>query len=193
MTSSEGMRGWRLQLARVLAILLVVALTVYLFSIRDRAAELAGYGYPGVFLLSLVTNATLLLPMPGVAITFAAGAIFNPFLVALAAGLGSTLGELTGYLAGFSGQGVLQRADLYRRLEDLTTRYGSAMVFVLALIPNPLFDLAGASAGAMRMPLTKFLFWTWLGKTLKMMAFAVAGASSAPWLLQLLKLNWPSG
>jgi uncharacterized membrane protein YdjX (TVP38/TMEM64 family) len=187
------MRGWRLQLARVLAILLVVALTVYLFSIRDRAAELAGYGYPGVFLLSLVTNATLLLPMPGVAITFAAGAIFNPFLVALAAGLGSTLGELTGYLAGFSGQGVLQRADLYRRLEDLTTRYGSAMVFVLALIPNPLFDLAGASAGAMRMPLTKFLFWTWLGKTLKMMAFAVAGASSAPWLLQLLKLNWPSG
>jgi len=170
----------------------VVALTVYLFSIRDRAAELARYGYPGVFLLSLVTNATLLLPMPGVAITFAAGAIFNPYAVALAAGLGSTLGELTGYLAGFSGQGVLERADLYHRLEDLTTRYGSAVVFFLALIPNPLFDLAGASAGAMRMPLRQFLFWTWVGKTLKMLAFAVAGATSAPWLLQLLKFNWPA-
>ncbi len=192
MTSPGWLTGWRLQLARILAILLVVALTVYLFSIRDRAAELARYGYPGVFLLSLVTNATLLLPMPGVAITFAAGAIFNPYAVALAAGLGSTIGELTGYLAGFSGQGVLERADLYGRLEDLTTRYGSAVVFVLALIPNPLFDLAGASAGAMRMPLRQFLFWTWVGKTLKMLAFAVAGAASAPWLLQLLKLNWPA-
>jgi uncharacterized membrane protein YdjX (TVP38/TMEM64 family) len=191
-TSPGWLTGWRLQLARILAILLVVALTVYLFSIRDRAAELARYGYPGVFLLSLVTNATLLLPMPGVAITFAAGAIFNPYAVALAAGLGSTIGELTGYLAGFSGQGVLERADLYGRLEDLTTRYGSAVVFVLALIPNPLFDLAGASAGAMRMPLRQFLFWTWVGKTLKMLAFAVAGAASAPWLLQLLKLNWPA-
>ncbi len=119
MNSPEWLTGWRLHLARVLAILMVVALTAYLFSIRDRAAELAGYGYPGVFLLSLVTNATLLLPMPGVAITFAAGAIFNPFLVALAAGLGSTLGELTGYLAGFSGQGVLERTDLYVRLEDI--------------------------------------------------------------------------
>lgn len=192
MNSPEWLTGWRLHLARVLAILMVVALTAYLFSIRDRAAELAGYGYPGVFLLSLVTNATLLLPMPGVAITFAAGAIFNPFLVALAAGLGSTLGELTGYLAGFSGQGVLERTDLYVRLEALTARYGTAVVFFLALIPNPLFDLAGASAGAMRMPLRRFLLWTWLGKTLKMLGFAVAGATSAPWLLQLLKLNWPS-
>lgn len=191
MTSPGWLTGWRLQLARILAILLVIAVTVYLFSIRDRAAELAQYGYPGVFLLSLVTNATLLLPMPGVAITFAAGAIFNPYAVALAAGLGSTLGELTGYLAGFSGQGVLERADLYTRLEDLTTRYGSALVFILALIPNPLFDLAGASAGALKMPLRQFLFWTWMGKTLKMLAFALAGATSAPWLLQLLKLNWP--
>lgn len=193
MSSPGRLTGWRLQLARIFAILLVVALTVYLFSIRDRAADLARYGYPGVFLLSLITNATLLLPMPGVAITFAAGAIFNPYLVALAAGLGSTLGELTGYLAGFSGQAVLERTELYIRLESLTARYGSALVFLLALIPNPLFDLAGASAGAMKMPLSRFLLWTWLGKTLKMFAFAIAGASSAPWLLQLLKLNWPTG
>lgn len=192
MNGAGRLTGWRLQLARILAIVLVVGLTVYLFSIRDRAADLARYGYPGVFLLSLVTNATLLLPMPGVAITFAAGAIFNPYLVALAAGLGSTLGELTGYLAGFSGQAVLERTDLYERLEGLTARYGPAVVFLLALIPNPVFDLAGASAGAMRMPVGRFLVWTWLGKTLKMLAFAVAGATSAPWLIQLLRLNWPS-
>jgi uncharacterized membrane protein YdjX (TVP38/TMEM64 family) len=187
--STGWLTGWRLRLARVLAILLVVALSVYLFTIRDQAAELARYGLPGVFLLSMVTNATLLLPMPGVAITFAAGAIFNPYLVALAAGLGSTFGELTGYLAGFGGQGVLERVELYNRLEYWTGRYGPLVIFLLALIPNPVFDLAGAAAGAMRMPLGKFFLWTWLGKTLKMLGFAVAGATSATWLLHLLKLN----
>jgi uncharacterized membrane protein YdjX (TVP38/TMEM64 family) len=187
--SPGRLTGWRLQLARILAILLVVVISVYLFSIRDQAADLARYGYPGVFLLSMVTNATLLLPMPGVAITFAAGAIFNPYLVALAAGLGSTVGELTVYEAGFSGQGVLERVDLYERLESLTGRYGPAVIFVLALIPNPVFDIAGAAAGAMRMPLRQFLFWTWAGKTLKMLAFAVAGATSATWLLHLFKAS----
>ena len=38
------------------------------------------------------------------------GAIFNPIGVAVAAGLGAAIGELSGYLAGFSGQGVVERA-----------------------------------------------------------------------------------
>jgi uncharacterized membrane protein YdjX (TVP38/TMEM64 family) len=63
------------------------------------------------------------------------------------------------------------------------------VIFVLALIPNPVFDIAGAAAGAMRMPLRQFLFWTWAGKTLKMLAFAVAGATSATWLLHLFKAS----
>ncbi len=163
----------------------MIVISAFLFSVRDGAVELARYGYPGIFLLSMVTNATLLLPMPGVAITFAAGAIFNPYGVALAAGLGSTIGELTGYLAGFSGQAVLERVDLYQKLEGWTRRFGSGVIFILALIPNPVFDLAGAAAGGMRMPLPKFLLWTWLGKTLKMLAFAFAGATSATWLQRL--------
>jgi uncharacterized membrane protein YdjX (TVP38/TMEM64 family) len=41
-----------------------------------------------------------------------------------------------------------------------------------------LFDLAGAAAGALKMPLQKFLLWCWLGETVKMFIFAYAGASS---------------
>lgn len=186
MSQPEGLSGWRLRLARLLALLAVIAVTVLLFSLRDRAAELAGYGYPGIFLLSLITNATLVLPMPGVAITFAAGAVFNPLAVGLAAGAGATLGELTGYVAGFSGQGVLERTPLYDRLERATERYGSWAIFVLALVPNPAFDLAGAAAGALRMPLGQFLFWAFLGKWLKMSAFALAGAQSALWFLDFM-------
>ena len=186
MTNAPGLSGWRLRMLRIASLLLVIGLSVFLFSIRDQASELAAYGYPGIFLLSVLTNATLILPMPGVALTFAAGAIFHPLAVGLAAGLGATLGELTGYLAGFSGQGVLERAPLYKRLEGWTERHGGWAILVLAIVPNPVFDLAGAAAGALRMPLRQFLVWAAIGKTIKMLIFAYAGATSAVWILDLL-------
>jgi membrane protein YqaA with SNARE-associated domain len=178
--------GWRLTIARILALLIVIAITVYIFLIRDQIKELEKFGYPGIFLLSVLANATLIMPAPGIAITFAMGAIFNPIGVGLAAGAGSTLGELTGYLAGFSGQAIAERTAIYERLEHWTARYGGLTIFVLAFIPNPIFDIAGAAAGALRMPLAKFLFWVWVGKTLKMLIFAYAGAYSVDWLLRLL-------
>ena len=73
---------------RILALLVVIAITVGIYSIRDRVKEFAVYGYPGIFLIALMTNATVFLPAPGVAVVFAMGNIFNPFGVALAAGAG---------------------------------------------------------------------------------------------------------
>jgi uncharacterized membrane protein YdjX (TVP38/TMEM64 family) len=94
------------------------------------------------------------------------------------------LGELTGYLAGFSGQGIAGNLSIYQRLTEWMTRYGGWVVLVLAFIPNPFFDLAGAAAGTLRMPLGKFLIWLWIGKTLKMLVFALAGANSITWLME---------
>jgi membrane protein DedA with SNARE-associated domain len=70
--------------------------------------DFAAYGYPGIFLIMLMANATVFLPAPGVAVVFAMGSVFNPLGVALAAGTGGAIGELTGYLAGFSGQAVVE-------------------------------------------------------------------------------------
>jgi membrane protein YqaA with SNARE-associated domain len=169
-----------------LALFEVIAITAFVFSVRDRAEELQAYGYPGIFLLSVLSNATLILPAPGIAITFAMGAVFDPFLVAVFAGAGSALGELTGYLAGFSGRGVAERTQLYERLKGWTKRYGGWTILVLAIIPNPVFDVAGAAAGALRMPLARFLLWAFVGKTLKMLFFALAGAGSARWLFPMI-------
>lgn len=182
--SPAAQRNRRIAL-RLLVLLAVIAITVFIFAYRDKAQTLAAYGYPGIFLLSVLANATLIMPAPGVALTFTMGAVFHPFLVGLAAGAGSTLGELTGYLAGFSGQVVVERSPWYDRLEDWTRRYGPWTILTLAFIPNPLFDLAGLAAGALRMPLTRFLLFTWMGKTLKMWGFAYAGAYSLNWILEL--------
>jgi uncharacterized membrane protein YdjX (TVP38/TMEM64 family) len=191
LSQEPWLSGTRLKVIRVIILLIVIAITVFIFSIRDQAEALAAYGYPGIFLLSLLSNATLILPAPGIALTFTAGAIFDPFWVAIAAGAGATVGEFTGYAAGFSGKGVVENSETYLKLERLTKRYGHWTIFTLALLPNPLFDLAGASAGALGMRVPKFFFWTWLGKTLKMLIFAFAGAISIEWLSNLLGGNVP--
>ena len=189
MTERKGLSGWRLNFLRILALAAVIAITVYIYACRSQLEHLEVYGYPGIFLLSILANATVILPAPGIAITFALGAVFNPIGVALAAGAGASLGELTGYVAGLSGQVFVERANLYDRLERWTTQYGGFLILVLALVPNPFFDLAGAAAGALRMPIHKFLFWTLIGKTIKMLGFAYAGGASADWLLQLFGMN----
>jgi len=186
MSDRPWLSGWRLTLTRIFSLVAAIAITIYIFSIRDQADQLAGYGYPGIFLLSILANATLILPVPGVALTFTLGAVFHPFWVALAAGTGAALGELTGYLAGFSGRGVIESNPTYKRIKDWTTHHGGWAILILAFIPNPLFDLGGAAAGALGMPVHVFLFWAWIGKTLKMLLFAYAGAASVDWLFNLM-------
>jgi membrane protein YqaA with SNARE-associated domain len=179
--ASKSPPGWRTTVIRILVLLIVVALSLGIYAFRDKAQSLASLGYPGIFLLSILSNATVILPAPGLLFVFAMGAVFNPLGVALAAGAGSAIGELSGYLAGFSGQGVVQRVDLYEKLKDwmdTNKRWRDLAILLLATIPNPLFDLAGMASGALRIPVSRFLFFCWIGKTIKMLLFAYAGASS---------------
>ena len=171
---------------RFLALLAVIGITVYVFSIRDRVEEFSAFGYPGIFLIALLANATILLPAPGAAIVYAMGAIFNPIGVGIAAGTGGAIGELSGYLAGFSGQAVIERTDIYERTKPWVDRYGGWAILVLSAIPNPLFDAAGIAAGIAKMPLKTFLFFVWIGQLIKMTMFAYAGRYSLEWLAQFL-------
>ena len=167
-----------LTIARILALILVIGISVFVYSIRDQVEEFAIYVYPGIFIISFLANATVLLPAPGIAVVFAMGAIFNPFLVGLAAGAGGALGEMSGYLAGFSGQAVIERADVYDRMVSWMKRNGNLTILLLAAIPNPFFDLTGIAAGALKMPVARFLFWCFIGVTFKMTLFALLGSAS---------------
>ena len=165
-------------LARITSLLLVIGITIYIYSIRERIDEYAIYGYPGIFVIALLTNATVLLPAPGVAVVYAMGGIFNPLGVTLAAGTGGAIGELSGYLAGFSGQAVIDRTEFFIRVQPWILKYGPWAILVLAAIPNPFFDTAGIVAGISKMPLGRFLLACWAGQVLKMGMFAFAGAYS---------------
>jgi uncharacterized membrane protein YdjX (TVP38/TMEM64 family) len=93
--------------------------------------------------------------------------LLTPLIVGLVAGVAEAAGEITGYLAGFSGRGKLSTNRLYKRIQPWMQRRGWITVMVLATIPNPTFDVVGVAAGAAGMPLVRFLGAAWVGKTVK--------------------------
>lgn len=149
--------------------------------LREQIANLKELGYLGAFLGGLIGSATIVLPVPSLAITFTlGGTLASPLLVGLLAGLGDTLGELTGYFAGYSGRAIVEDSERYQRLTDQVRRYGPWIIFFLSLIPNPAFDLVGIAAGALRLPIGVFLLACWPGKTIKAVIIAYAGAGLLP-------------
>ena len=167
---------WKQWGASLAGIALVIGLSWVLYTQRAAILRLQGYGYLGLFLFSLLSNASVVIPLPGTILPYVMGAVLNPWGVALAAGSGAALGELTGYFTGWSGTIALQDSQRYQRVRVWMERYGVLTVFVLAYLPLPLMDLAGIAAGASRMPLHRFLFWCGLGKILKMLTVAYLGA-----------------
>jgi uncharacterized membrane protein YdjX (TVP38/TMEM64 family) len=151
--------------------------------IRDRVEQFGLYGYPGVFVISLLGNATVILPAPSLAIVSVLGSVLNPYLVGLIAGAGSALGELTGYLAGYSGRAVVQDQARYARITAWMQQNGLWVIFVLSVIPNPLFDLAGIAAGVLKIPVHQFLLACFFGKTIKTTLFALGGRALLDTLL----------
>lgn len=159
----------------IAAILAAVGISVGLFLLGDQIENFPVYGYPAVFLVSLIGDATIILPTLSMAVVFGIGGALNPVAVGIVAGLGSALGELTGYLVGVGGRIVVEDRKLYNRLEGWMRRRGMLVIFILGLIPNPTFDVAGMIAGALKMSVWKFLLAVWAGKSLRLILFALAG------------------
>jgi membrane protein YqaA with SNARE-associated domain len=174
---------------RIVALVVALGLTVLIYLYRDRVAQFASYGYLGLFVVSVVGNATILLPVPSLAATFVAGRILNPWLVGLVSAAGMAIGELSGYLAGYGGTAIVEARDRerYQKLESWMRRHGFLTIFVLGVIPNPIFDLAGVAAGMLHFPLWYFLLACFLGKLVKAVVFAFAGAQSLTWFERFLR------
>jgi len=125
----------------LLILLLVIAITIAIFFYREKIADLGRYGYLGDFLISLVCNATVIIPIPSITMLFAHGAILypavgliGPVTVGLAGGAGGAIGEITGYMAGYSGRGALGNNRLYGKLVDWVRRWGAMTIFVFSLL-----------------------------------------------------------
>ena len=74
----------------------------------------------------------------------------------------------------------------YERVHSWMERHGTATMFGLSIFPNPLFDLAGVAAGAVRMPIRRFFPAVLSGKIIKDTYLAAIGGLGASIFTHLL-------
>jgi membrane protein DedA with SNARE-associated domain len=146
--------------------------------IEDFFTQLVfNYGYAGVFLAELVSNATVLFPLPGAVATVVGGALLgNKPLVVLVAGLGAATGELTGYLVGYGGKRFVEKRDEYEAVKRLFSKIGLAAIFLFSALPLP-FDIVGMLSGATRLNPVIFFVVTFMGKTVSRLMLVLLGTS----------------
>ncbi len=173
---------------RVLIVVVFVGFTGYIALNRDQITfeRLSGLGYLGAFLMAWIGSTTVLLPIPHLAFTFTMGSLFVPWWIGLCAGFGDSLGELWGYLAGYAVEDLVDRWKIYPRIEAWVRKYGELVIFLMGIVPMPLFDMAGMAAGATGMPIWRFYLATWSAKTIKAIVFAWAGHYGIDWLAKVL-------
>jgi len=144
------------------------------------------YGYPGVFIISLIGSSSIVVPVPYTVALYFLGHFLDPLLVALAAGLGAALGEFTGYVIGYYGRTVISK-ERQRKMDfmmQLCNRYGGLVIFLFALTPLP-DDLLFIPLGIIRCSFTKFFIPCFLGKTLMSYILAVSGQMSITFIMNL--------
>jgi uncharacterized membrane protein YdjX (TVP38/TMEM64 family) len=179
--------GWfRIEYAIFAALgCLFLAYAVAYFVLDVDLERLRSWGYVGIFFIALAGAATIVLPTPSTVAIFGSGALLDPVLgipaplmVGLVAGLGDALGEFSGYGLGYAGTDLIRRRKVYQLFEGWMARNGIVTVFLLSTFPNPFFDIAGAAAGASRMPALRFFLSTLAGKIIKDLFLAYGGSFS---------------
>ncbi|MBI2914108.1 MAG: VTT domain-containing protein [Chloroflexi bacterium] len=196
-------RGLLIAVALLLLLALVVGTTVPFAAGWLDQDDLGAFGYPGIFLANFLGTATVFVPVPGLTaagqalIVAGSQTLFKPGVV-VAGAAGMTLAETTAYAAGAIGRGMAEERKMplggrlgrwLHRAADwidwLMGRYGFATLLVLSAVPNPLFEFAGITAGAVRMNFWRFLLAVAIGKTARVILLVIIGQA----LLDLFQIG----
>jgi membrane protein YqaA with SNARE-associated domain len=166
----------------IFGVVVTVAMAVAIVIYKDNMQELQQYGYMGAFFISILGGATIVVPVPMLAVVFALGGVMpSPWLVGISAALGELVGALTIYMTGHgagraisgSKHGRLQKA--YEQMLDLMERRGALALFAVTSVVNPFFYPAAFACGALHFGLRKYTFIVLAGKIIKCMTVVYAG------------------
>ncbi|MCJ7605805.1 MAG: VTT domain-containing protein [Dehalococcoidales bacterium] len=183
----------------VMGIVLTLLMTAGIILFRDEVESLKHYGYLGAFFISILGGATIIIPVPMLAVVFALGSAMETLWAVAFLGLAAALGELIGaytiYMTGkgagqaisTSKHGRVQRA--YERMLDLMERRGPLTLFLVASVVNPFFYPAALAAGALRFGLMKYTLIVLPGKIIKCMTVVYLGYYGLGSILRAVGIN----
>lgn len=160
---------------------IIFNIVTYVLIPKDFVQQVGDLGYLGVFLVTLVSNAAIILPVPYIGVVAAVAPGLSIFGVALAAAIGSVLGESVAFGVGRSGRAIVEDTRFYRWVQRQLTHPWRAffVLFTLSAPPNPAFDVAGMAAGAMGLPYWMFASAVFLGRLIRFSLIAWLGILGA--------------
>lgn len=163
-----------------LAFIFSILLSLSFLTYKDFFKEASSLGLLGLFLINFVSSAGFFISGPAFLTIISGGAIYSPLVVAIIAALGACLGDMVGYLLGHSGRRLtrqkLDRDPIIKFLDKQFHRHGALIIFLFAVIPNPLFDAIGILAGAVHYPPVRFFTIMLVGRLLRYWIFAQLGS-----------------
>lgn len=141
------------------------------------------YGYLGIFLINLIGALSIFFPIPFTAVVFWAGSyklggdwVFQPVWIAVAAGIGSAVGEFSGYFLGLGARKAVNQRfeEKMQFLVKVFERFGSVVIFLFALTPLP-DDLLFIPLGVMGYGVKRVLVPALIGKFCMNLIVAYSG------------------
>jgi len=169
----------------IVGVTFTLAMTAFLILFHNEMESLKQYGYIGAFLISILGGATIIIPVPMQAVTFALGSAMSTPLQVVILGLSAAAGELLGaYTIYMTGRGAGQALSssqsgriqrLYERMLGIMERRGPLVLFLVASVVNPFFYPTAMAAGALRIGLWKYTFIVLVGKIIKCMTVVFLG------------------
>jgi membrane protein YqaA with SNARE-associated domain len=193
----KSTRGRIIAAAVLFGIVLIPALFMLYVTLDQGAGATEAWfqrlGYPGIFLANMAGTATLFIPVPGLtaaaqALIVSSSVSLSPFWVGVVGGLGMALGEVSAYVAGMATALITADEDFKvpRRLQPLVTwivrgidwlmnHYGMPTLYLLSAFPNPVFEVAGWTAGATRYSFWRFMAAVTPGKITRGLILAYVG------------------
>lgn len=136
------------------------------------------FGYLGVFFISFIGTMSIIVPIPYtlVILWLSMRGAMNPLLLTIAGGIGSGIGEFSGYALGYYGRTMIskKRQRKMNYMVKVLNRYGSIVIFLFALTPLP-DDLLFVPLGILRYSFIKAFIPCFLGKLLMCGILAFGG------------------
>ncbi|MEM7825621.1 MAG: VTT domain-containing protein [Candidatus Aenigmatarchaeota archaeon] len=141
------------------------------------------FSYPAILFLSFLGTSTIFLPLPIYLVIFFSKELgLHPFLVGLSAGIGSTLGEFTGYGLGYGGRKLIKKKSKWlKTAEQWFKKNGFITILIFALTPLP-DDIVGIIGGITKYDIKKFFIASFIGKTFLCLAISYLGYIILPFL-----------
>ena len=171
-------RGWRALVLAIAGLAALIGVNVLFLVVPIDYRALGMLAYPGVFIVCFIANATTFVPIPYIPVVMHVARTADlVWLVVVLGALGSVLGESVAFAVGRAGERLAEESQRWRRLERFFAKpwLAGLSLFVLAVPPNPLFDVAGLAAGALGVRYAVFFSAVFVARCIRLAAVAWLG------------------